>query len=429
MAHLEPLLEDLRSLYEAEGDGGAPIGTKSKRKTGIWQKVKHGVWKLVKKPDKGPAPQQKAKKPSSKKVKGTPPPKPVQLPAKYAKQYPNYKSPKPNKPPHIGELAPILPGKEWKKYKHEPQSTEEKYKRHGQWTPERKALHREIFQHFLSTTKPVPKDKTPVAIMMMGGPATGKGQLTKGISNKKFVKVDADNIKEMLPEYQDLVSKGDANAANYVHKESGELASRLRDIARKQRKNMVLDGTGRYAGSYMHRMGQLQDAGYHVQLLMPVVSDVEDAVARAKKRGAESGRHVPEKFIRDNHKTVMRNFSQLSKLADSAFLFNNDGAKPEIAWARQGDTEHTMDPEFADEFFRRYGGSRKRRRKPEEAHYFLARDLSTLISEGPAAKKPAEDPESTVQDMLKKLEPSPNQDDRFGDDEGIIVPEPDDSAI
>jgi hypothetical protein len=31
--------------------------------------------------------------------------------------------------------------------------------------------------------------------------------------------------------------------------------------------------------------------------------------------------------------------------------------------------------------------------------------------------------------MLKKLEPSPNQDDRFGDDEGIIVPEPDDSAI
>ena len=46
---------------------------------------------------------------------------------------------------------------------------------------------------------------------------------------------------EMIPEYQEMVAAGDKNAANYVHKESGYLASKLRDIARSERKNKILE--------------------------------------------------------------------------------------------------------------------------------------------------------------------------------------------
>lgn len=421
---VDAVIADLReALLEADTkgrEGGAPIGTKSKRKTGIWQKVKGGVWKLVK-PKKGKSKDEPKGK--SKKGKGEKPHH------KWAGK--SYKSPKKGRSPKVGELAPVLPGKAWKKVEHEPRSTMEKYVHGGKWTPERKQLHKSILDHFLSTTEPVPKDKQPVAVMLMGGPATGKGRLSSGIDEKKFVKVDADNIKEMIPEYQEMVAKGDRNAANYVHKESGELASRLRDIARKQRKNMVLDGTGRFAGSYMHRMGQLQDAGYHVQLMMPVVSDVEDAVDRAAKRAKESGRVVPEHFIRDNHKQVMRNFPRLADMADSAFLFDNNGKEPKLAWARHGDWQQTMDDDFVQDFMGKFGRREKRRRgrgKGEEEVYRLSRDLSSLVREQ-RKQPPAVDPKEMVKGLMRGIEPEPPKDERFGEDEGILVPEPDDAAI
>jgi predicted ABC-type ATPase len=402
---VEGVLAEVKQLL-AEGEG-LPVGTKRTRSDGVYKKIKKGVWKRVSLGGQGQA--ALTTKSGADKFWDA-----------LAKTDPKFKAPEPGQQPAPGALAPILPGRQWTEKKRPFESSEAQHKKGGDWTPERKELHKKIIAQFLDAVPSVPKDKQPTAIMMMGGPATGKGALTSKIPSDRFVKVDADSIKEMLPEYQEGVREGDRNAASYVHKESGELASKLRDIARSQRKNMVLDGTGRFASSYMHRMDELQRTGYHVQLMMPVVDDVNKVVSRAKQRGEESGRWVPEEFIRDNHEPIMKNFDLLAKKADSAFLFNNNGEKPKLAWARYGDWEEDSDPEFTKTFRETYSS---RRKESIDIAFRTASVVKGLVEE----TAPEFDPRQIVKTALKEIPARTKKDKRFSPDEGIL--EPVDSSI
>jgi len=414
---LGPAITSLRSSLFNEtdakkgGGSGKPIGSTSTHKDGsTYKKTKQG-WKYL---GKGQSGSGDAPKSGSK-----------QAPPGFGGGARQLKKPKEGQPPKPGELAPLNPNIPWKEVKHEPQSSEEKHMRGGSYTPERKALHKEIFKAFMGHVPSVSTGKIPVAVMLMGGPATGKGSLTKTVPDKTFVKVDADRIKEMLPDYQEMVANGDKNAASYVHKESGMLASRMRDYAKKNRQNMVLDGTGRYAGSYHHRMGELQDAGYHVQLMMPYVDDVEKVVRRANQRGAETGRHVPESFIRQNHDQISDNFMGLSKVANSAFLFDNSGDKMRMVYTAWDGGESGVDDEFM-KTFREKHARRVGRGMQQSAVERVAADFRACVHEGESDL--AVDPRDLAKKALE-IEPEPEKEKRFSPDQGIILPEPDDVAI
>lgn len=419
MAH--PVFSDIAQLLqEAEGEGGGfPVGTKRRRKTGIWKKIEHGVWKLVKpasggasrkaEPEKPPTPPKPPPKAAEK-----PKPKPLHLPHPWAK---DMAWPSAGETPEPGSLVKPSPFVKWSERTHEPRTSTERHKRGGTWTPERQALHKQILDHFLSKVPPVPKGKQPIAIMMMGIPASGKSRLIKSAADR-FVKVDADAIKELLPEYQELVRKGDRNAAAYVHDESGELASRLRDLARERRLNIAYDGTGKYASSYLHRIQQFQDDGYHVQVMMPHVS-ADTAIVRARERGKQTGRWVDSGIIRSNSQTVPYNFEKIARAADSAFLFDNDGERPVIKWAKHQQGETTFDRDFMRQFWDRYGS----RRRPEQvmsSGLALVSELRGLLEK----QKPVIDPLKLARDMEKKAEPEPEGPDKFTSDQGILEPEP-----
>jgi predicted ABC-type ATPase len=401
-------IESLRSaLSDAiKRPGGAPIGSTSTHKDGSTYKKTTKGWKYVGqgKPKAGDD------KPKSEPQKGF----------KFG-GWKGFKKPAPGQPPKAGDLAPLDPKIPWKAKVHEPRSSAEKHTKGGSYTPERKKLHSEIFKAFMQHVPPVPKDKTPVAMMLMGGPATGKGSLTKTAPDASFVKIDADRIKEMLPEYQELVAAGDKNAASYVHKESGMLASRMRDYAKKNRQNMVLDGTGRFASSYRSRMAELQNADYHVQLMMPYVDDVEKVVQRSAQRGAETGRHVPEKFIRDNHLQISDNFLDLAKNANSAFLFDNSGKSPRMVYTSWEGGESEVDSDFMDSFRREHD---RRGRQNNSLERTLS-SLSELIGDDDSLSV---DPRKLAK-SAEQQKPEPEKEKRFSPDQGIILPEPDDAAI
>lgn len=410
------LAVDIESLRLALKDAsphhkrGAPIGTVRTHKDGSnWKKTKAG-WAYVGKGKPSGGEKEKPKK----RQKGF-----------GFSGWKGFKKPKEGKPPKTGELAPLDPKLKWKEVKHEPRSSEEKHTRGGSYTPERKKLHSAIFKAFMGHVPSVPDDKKPIAIMLMGGPATGKGSLAKTISDETFVKVDADRIKEMIPEYQEMIANGDKNAASYVHKESGMLASRMRDYARKNRQNMTLDGTGRYASSYSHRMGQLQDSGYHVQLMMPYVDDVEKVVARSAQRGAETGRHVPEKFIRANHEQISDNFLGLADLANSAFLFDNSEDKPRMVYTSWEGGESAVDDQFMSKFRERHGRRSRKKTQKSAVERAIAEFRGVLDEEDDNL---AVDPLELAKDV-EKIEPEPEKEQRFSPDQGIILPEPDSPAI
>src|SRR6266498_1138887 len=92
---------------------------------------------------------------------------------------------------------------------------------------ERAALHEAWLGAELTGT-PVDPPKQPSAIVMAGGPASGKSTLLGTLDvPRPHTAVDPDRFKQRIPEYASLVACGEPRAAEVTHEESSDLAGEL----------------------------------------------------------------------------------------------------------------------------------------------------------------------------------------------------------
>jgi predicted ABC-type ATPase len=221
--------------------------------------------------------------------------------------------------------------------------------------PDRKALHDRIKGDFLGRAKSVPLDRKPIAIMTMGGPSSGKSSLVRSeegpgarlLSNS--VPVDADLIKEELPEYDEALRASARDAAKMVHAESAFIMGEIRDQAVAERKNVVIDGTGSNAPAYKALIQRLKGNGYHVVLVMPHV-EKETALERGRERAEKEGRWVPEHIYDDAYENVPGNFMDIQEEVDEAYLFDTNDFPPTLKWERRGDKETKHDADWFSKF-------------------------------------------------------------------------------
>ncbi len=189
----------------------------------------------------------------------------------------------------------------------------------GEITPERKALHEAIIKSVVfGNGKWEPKkSETPMAWMMGGGPASGKTFLRQGgffdtPKRGDTVHLDADEIKEMLPEFDALREELKARgmditaAAAAVHAESTYLQREAMKLATENGFNVVVDSTGDGGPkAFARRMDILKDAGYKIKGRVADVS-IGKAGKEAEKRKKEQGRGVPVSVVIDTHIDVAR---------------------------------------------------------------------------------------------------------------------------
>ena len=190
----------------------------------------------------------------------------------------------------------------------------------GTYIPERTVLHKQQLDFIRGDSQPVPEGETPKAVFMSGGSAAGKGTLLgEGVIEQPddIVHVDADEFKELIPEYQALKEMGEdesieevdiADAAPIVHEESSYLSKVASADAIATRRNVLIDAVGGSA-SYMRRIEQARDAGHDVEVNL-VVNDPDRAFEQAAKRAEETGRSVPLFQIYGSHRNVARTFDQ-----------------------------------------------------------------------------------------------------------------------
>ena len=204
------------------------------------------------------------------------------------------------------------------------------------FTPERQALHDRIV---LDAVDGVPKSSDPTYHMLGGGPAAGKTTMEKevvGDYKGKAVGVNADGVKERLPEYEQMVKAGDAGAAAFTHEESSYVAKRMQKAAFERGQDIVLDGTGdSSAESLQGKIDKARAKGYKVKGYYATVPTAE-AVRRAKERGERTGRKVPESVIRNTHKSVSRVFPTAVRGFDEVKLFDTSSGARLIAEATGG---------------------------------------------------------------------------------------------
>lgn len=194
-------------------------------------------------------------------------------------------------------------------------------------------LHEQIVEQSMSTVKPSEKAE---AILMMGGPGAGKSTLIDflKIDRSQYVQAGPDEIKAMLPEYQQGIKREDPLIADKVHNESKAVSQSLvaRTVAHKR--NLLYDGTGSNSSEYNDMIGNLHAQGYKVRLLMCYVAKKE-GLRRVAERAKQTGRDVPELQVMGTYDVVGSNFLQLSALADDAALFDNSDKAPVLAWSRE----------------------------------------------------------------------------------------------
>jgi hypothetical protein len=190
----------------------------------------------------------------------------------------------------------------------------------GMITPERQALHDSIIESIMfgnGEWSPRRSDK-PMAWMMGGGPASGKTFLRQGgffdtpQRGNEAVHLDADEIKNMLPEFDTLVKElqergmDPLQAAELVHSESTYIQKLAIKRASEEGFHVVVDSTGDGGPkAFAERMNALRENGYIIKGRIADVP-ISMAVSEAERRMKETGRGVPPSVVIDTHIDVAR---------------------------------------------------------------------------------------------------------------------------
>jgi predicted ABC-type ATPase len=230
------------------------------------------------------------------------------------------------------------------------EQTIDKMKNDPVYKAKRAILHAQITAKMLSPERvkaATPEEgRNPIFSILGGRGGSGKSALTKSVEKgglglvdkNKFIVLDADAIKEMLPEYEGW-------NAWQVHEESSELFNDITNHAQALGLNICHDATMKTPEKAVALIDRFNDAGYDTEAHYMHLPRQEAAKRAVGRFLGKSGRYVPLDVILDNTKNES-SFDQLkNKVGRWTFHDNNvaEGDKP-ILISRY-DKKETIDEE------------------------------------------------------------------------------------
>jgi predicted ABC-type ATPase len=205
----------------------------------------------------------------------------------------------------------------------------------GNFSSERKKLHNEIVKKSLNPLAKSKKGETPNAIILLGGPGSGKttaGGLYINKITKNTTVINTDNVREYLPEYKGWNSPAIHGEASFISKR------KVLPIAIKEKHNLVIDTVGHDSVQMSRIVNGLGKKGYNVHIISVEVPE-HISVARAWTRyvkGGSNGRLVPPRYAIDKvdgkpQKTVqliknnkyVKSTTRIDNSGSTAVLINN----------------------------------------------------------------------------------------------------------
>lgn len=188
-------------------------------------------------------------------------------------------------------------------------------------TPEHKKWRDEVIA---SELNPNAKSDNPIAVILMGSPASGKTTTgrpfaQKILGGKETTNIDPDSVKAK--------SKGfEGWNAGAFHEESSFISEKMiLGEAIKNRHNVLLDITGRNSDKVADNARTLKSLGYTIGL---VHVDVDDMVAlkRASARfNKPNGRWVPYDYIKGSADAARKTWNKLTKEGIADIGYSIDG--------------------------------------------------------------------------------------------------------
>ena len=200
--------------------------------------------------------------------------------------------------------------------------TDKQYKNpDGTWTEERmKKVHDPIVKSYVERGKKGDGEK-PVAILMMGAPATGKGHLRKqlikdGVIPEHFLVVDPDEIKTeaLSPDYDRYSEDNNKTAAAYVHEEGSDISKEIFKALEEKGYDYIQDKVFADQKKLEKEIKRLVDKGYDVKVYATQCPRDVAHKRMLKRAQGPQARFVHMKAFNDAHKAIDSTFD---------WLFNN----------------------------------------------------------------------------------------------------------
>lgn len=217
----------------------------------------------------------------------------------------------------------------------------------GVYKEARQKLHKVIRGKLRAGIRCTVAHEKPIAIFMGGVPGSGKTSFLRkyapNLTKEKIFRIDADEIRAMLPEY-----KGWNSAA--THKETQDIyRGLLKEIGEGKpcRFDLLWDGTMHRAENYLPLIGDLRKLNYDIYMIFV---DVPWEVSRKRtldryvkeSEGGKYGRYVPMIVVDEANENGRKGFDELKTKSDGYMVV--DGTTREIT--EKGGVDLLADREY-----------------------------------------------------------------------------------
>jgi predicted ABC-type ATPase len=241
-------------------------------------------------------------------------------------------------------------------------NTKNKFCLYGEYEKNRRSLHEQIIAETLEGT--LVGNSNPESFLVGGGSASGKGYATRLVidayksEGARVVHIDADAIKEKLPEYNQYISSNDREvvkqAAMVVHDESSDITYEILNICIEENRHFIFDGTMKNEEKYNRIISRLREKSYIIRVFV-VDIPLDLALKRAEQRFKDTKRFVPEHIIRESHEKIASTFLSIKERVDGYALYDNtfdgDGAEQFAFKISPEEEEQVIDRERLKQFY------------------------------------------------------------------------------
>ena len=167
--------------------------------------------------------------------------------------------------------------------------------------------------------------ENPKAFLLGGQPGAGKSALENMINiENEYVSISGDDYRKFHPLYDKLNKIYGKDASKYTQKWSGEMVEHLLKEARKEKWNVILEGTLRKAELPIREAKDFKENGYSVELYVVAVKPEKSFLATLQRYEEMIVRgRIPRMTPKEHHDLVVNDIGNNLEIIYNSKTFDN----------------------------------------------------------------------------------------------------------
>ena len=167
--------------------------------------------------------------------------------------------------------------------------------------------------------------KNPKVFLLGGQPGAGKSGLENMINIKdEYISISGDDYREYHPRFKEINLEHGREASKYTQQWAAEITEKLIRELRKEKYNLIIEGTLRTAELPLKEASAFKKAGYEVELNVVVVKPEKSRLGTLERYEAMLKQNkVPRMTPKEHHDLVVNNIGNNLEIIYNSKAFDN----------------------------------------------------------------------------------------------------------